>query len=110
MPRILVTTQDNATIFEDGSFQLKDEKIFGYLVKIHTLQALIETENGPVAGVVQKAEVYWSHNRSLAAILCDVQDLVWLAFEDEFDEEEEEAEGDDESVEYDYDDEREVNS
>ncbi len=100
---ITVTTVENFIEYEDGTFECKDPAIIGRLKKIHNVQVhQIDPETKAlVTGIKVLGEVYWEHDRRIAGVLTEVDNLVWLNFESqeaeqESDEEESQDEPDNE--------------
>lgn len=90
---ILVTRPTNVTLNEDGTFELKNEKIIGHLRKTHAISAQVaDPESGHIQiGVIMKGEVYWENQRSPAFTMESPEDIVWLTMEQDEIEEAEEA-------------------
>lgn len=105
MSRTIVTLKDNLLIDENGELSLKDPTIIGHLRKTHPLSAqMIDPNTNQIQfGVTFKAEVFWEHVRSPAPSFEDPEQLAWVNFSDEAEEEIEDAEDEfeeDDEIEY----------
>lgn len=106
---ILVTKKSNVTFFEEDNtstenFSLVNDKDVGFLRKVHTLQTVLQDENGVTHhGFVTRCEVYWELHRSPALSMEDPLDLVWLSMDsiEETDDSEIEDEADSEADDFD---------
>ena len=94
--RVLVTYKDNLTIFADGSYELKDASLIGHCTKTHALTAQsFDPETQQLqTGVTFRSEVYWEHARSPSPSFEDPQNMAWINFTDEQENEDDENEDD----------------
>lgn len=85
----------------DGSVALIDETVIGVMLKTHLVQVtqLNEDKSLIQTGIVPKCEVLWEHKRCPSPALENPDDLVWLSFGSE---EEDDGEGElDDDTDYD---------
>ena len=103
MSRRLVTPVDNFVDNGDGTWEQKDDSIFGFLEKTHFIQAQMQY---PETGIIQigtlvKLEISWAHARVPAVDLLAPEEVAFIGFENEIVADEEEEEESDDFYSYD---------
>lgn len=108
MTGIVVTLKSNIELDEEGNFQfdeednivLKDENDVGMMVKTHVFPlSQLSNEGNLMTGYISRAEIYWDQRRNPSPDLVDPNDLVWISFA-----EQNEEDDDDQDETEDYDD------
>lgn len=91
MENVVVTHKSNVELDENGDFVfdndgnivLIDENAIGLLLKTHGVPVTVEGN----IGLISRSEVLWEHKRSPAPCLELPEDLVWLSYGEEEDDE-----------------------
>lgn len=82
--KVTVTHKSNVRFNDDQTFILEDGEKVGFIRNTHVVPTHILDEKGvPHFGLVQRAEVYWQHQRTPAFTLEDPNDLAWLFMEED---------------------------
>lgn len=82
MTFVTVTRKENVQdVTDSGEIILIDETQVGYCRKVHASVVSIQDENGnPQLAFVSRVEVFWEDRRNPAPSFDDPNDLVWLDF------------------------------